>query len=234
MYAWASLSAFAGLSPRVRGNPSGSIGQMSSKRSIPACAGEPFSIKSSSNRARVYPRVCGGTWITGYRSSDQPGLSPRVRGNPPVQYPKVVAFRSIPACAGEPCHGTGGVSFRTVYPRVCGGTVQGCVVHIVNRGLSPRVRGNPQIRHPALRHFRSIPACAGEPSIDAISGLTGTVYPRVCGGTVSNSPCLGMMVGLSPRVRGNPRTRCSDERLYGSIPACAGEPKTDDKSPDLA
>ena len=51
------------------------------------------------------------------------GLSPRVRGNPPVLTPAALAQGSIPACAGEP--GERGIdAFGVeVYPRVCGGTL---------------------------------------------------------------------------------------------------------------
>ena len=50
-----------GLSPRVRGNPLGTIGAGSYRRSIPACAGEPGADFAPACPAWVYPRVCGGT-----------------------------------------------------------------------------------------------------------------------------------------------------------------------------
>ena len=51
---------------------------------------------------------------------------------------------------------------------------------------------------------RSIPACAGEPSEtrERMSWLG--VYPRVCGGTPPTGLTYGPIIGLSPRVRGNP------------------------------
>ena len=54
-----------------------------------------------------------------------------------------------------------------------------------------------------MGQLRSIPACAGEPSV-TVSVITHIwVYPRVCGGT-NNAPCnLHGHDGLSPRVRGN-------------------------------
>ena len=71
-----------GLSPRVRGNQPESMTQEWSRRSIPACTGEPTGIAASTMPDRVYPRVYGGTnpYIRDilFRS----GLSPRVRGNP--------------------------------------------------------------------------------------------------------------------------------------------------------
>ena len=50
-----------GLSPRVRGNPSGALTPQTIGRSIPACAGEPVPANGSTLSSRVYPRVCGGT-----------------------------------------------------------------------------------------------------------------------------------------------------------------------------
>ena len=50
------------------------------------------------------------------------------------------------------------------------------------------------------------------------------VYPRVCGGTSSNSSPCSMISGLSPRVRGNLVGVGGGGGWGGSIPACAGEP----------
>ena len=53
--------SFAGLSPRVRGNPEDLTGEQRPQGSIPACAGEPVSVPYAAVFAEVYPRVCGGT-----------------------------------------------------------------------------------------------------------------------------------------------------------------------------
>ena len=50
------------------------------------------------------------------------------------------------------------------------------------------------------------------------------VYPRVCGGTTSGAVSVTVHVGLSPRVRGNPRELTKPGAPVRSIPACAGEP----------
>ena len=131
---------------------------------------------------------------------------------------------SIPACAGEPWSG---IPYRTVgriYPRVCGGTISPRSWRICLMGLSPRVRGNPHIHpHTGIR-LRSIPACAGEPRSEPRPHWPSGVYPRVCGGTVTPSVAVVIVMGLSPRVRGNPPSPCPTGRRSGSIPACAGEP----------
>ena len=92
----------SGLSPRVRGNhPTRRAGDCQ-VGSIPACAGEPWTITRSCRSRGVYPRVCGGTCLR-YRLVDaRQGLSPRVRGNPFQAGSRRSVGRSIPACAGEP------------------------------------------------------------------------------------------------------------------------------------
>ena len=111
------------------------------------------------------------------------GLSPRVRGNHALSIQPNAYAGSIPACAGEPgsllirrvtrpvyprvCGGTGHslacILIRGVYPRVCGGTVAATRANDSIGGLSPRVRGNPRLRHWQVPSEGSIPACAGEP-----------------------------------------------------------------------
>ena len=91
------------------------------------------------------------------------GLSPRVRGNPLRVLHRLTARRSIPARAGEPLPKHIRGRKYTVYPRACGGTVNGVTSRRLLSGLSPRVRGN---RIPSWfdgDRRRSIPARAGEP-----------------------------------------------------------------------
>ena len=50
------------------------------------------------------------------------------------------------------------------------------------------------------------------------------VYPRACGGTARARRAMTLMLGLSPRVRGNLSRRGRGAAASGSIPARAGEP----------
>ena len=93
-------------------------------------------------------------------------------------------------------------------------------------GLSPRVRGNPQLLRNQQRLPRSIPACAGEPVVLQQPPRPGPVYPRVCGGTRDCEKATVGLAGLSPRVRGNRRDDVHGTAQRWSIPACAGEPGT--------
>ena len=215
-----------GLSPRVRGNQFVGLAAGPLTGSIPACAGEPMFVALCCDDEEVYPRVCGGTGpglgsgarlavyprvCGGTRTKDRPprhadGLSPRVRGNP--------SLASISPSAS------------TVYPRVCGGTPPRPPLFCCPNGLSPRVRGNLFGESSLRRRLGSIPACAGEPHRRLPGCGSDQVYPRVCGGTgLFPLPALRRR-GLSPRVRGNPAERRDDGNGEGSIPACAGEPKS--------
>ena len=219
-----------GLSPRVRGNPYRWPVVRIGCGSIPACAGEPVACAISDQGPSVYPRVCGGTYRIAYCCRDGDGLSPRVRGNP--VFPLLVGAhrRSIPACAGEPPLGRARDRAGPVYPRVCGGTDDAKRGRDGCEGLSPLVRGNPNGLCRPGYEGGSIPACAGEPaSWQRCAGTVG-VYPRVCGGTARAVASRVSIHGLSPRVRGNHRALRGVARCAGSIPACAGEPRSNAES----
>ena len=215
----------AGLSPRVRGNPTEGTGTPAPLRSIPACAGEPHQPGANEQGVGVYPRVCGGTGTVPPIDAETPGLSPRVRGN--RAHPRAVAPQhgSIPACAGEPPRGCPRRVPTGVYPRVCGGTALDADFGGLVEGLSPRVRGNPNPKAGHSRASGSIPACAGEPDAGSFALAEMWVYPRVCGGTDISGAGMVSRPGLSPRVRGNLSVQKGAEQARGSIPSCAGEPR---------
>ena len=143
------------------------IRKMTTTGSIPACAGEPRHRHLSRHVLRVYPRVCGGAdkpisvreagWglsprVRGspvpmrvVRPSVGPGLSPRVRGSRLESDSRLSARGSIPACAGEPPGRCRAPDDHRVYPRVCGGALEGSRPDRHETGLSPRVRGSPGI-----------------------------------------------------------------------------------------
>ena len=216
----------AGLSPRVRGNLIGQPVPVLHDGSIPACAGEPSSRRGGTDGGRVYPRVCGGTFLTSCSISRRAGLSPRVRGNLRQTSLTLPRPRSIPACAGEPACTSHAGRRRRVYPRVCGGTVALYAQRERGQGLSPRVRGNPPDSQTLAADDGSIPACAGEPTWLMRPSTATAVYPRVCGGTENTQLADDIKRGLSPRVRGNQGRRHDHASPAGSIPACAGEPSS--------
>ena len=120
---WAQAKQWdEGLSPRVRGNLSRVAANQRPPGTIPACAGEPRPWRTAGSPRRDYPRVCGGTDTHWRGSPPQPGLSPRVRGNPHQREVYEHWIGTIPACAGEPAYRRSNAIPCRDYPRVCGGT----------------------------------------------------------------------------------------------------------------
>ena len=215
-----------GLSPRVRGNQSGSIVSTVRAGSIPARAGEPKRSWGKGWCATVYPRACGGTPLRVRPWDLMRGLSPRVRGNRLPRGRWACRRGSIPARAGEP---PGGATIREttpVYPRACGGTEFFLEPQTARDGLSPRVRGNPACRPQCGQCAGSIPARAGEPNSRRGCAARSSVYPRACGGTAGGAGWKLLNIGLSPRVRGNRLGDSRIVRMTRSIPARAGEPRS--------
>ena len=152
--------------------------------SIPAYAGEPAPTHRELLSAAVYPRVCGGTTNTRALAITPAGLSPRMRGNLARASSSLSFSGSIPAYAGEPSVFSIQPPCRAVYPRVCGGTYRELYQNAMHEGLSPRMRGNPSVKHCRHPSLRSIPAYAGEPTGFKCRFCGHRVYPRVCGGTL--------------------------------------------------
>ena len=152
-------------------------------RSIPAPAGEPRSAAMRINRARVYPRACGGTNRWSNILLILLGLSPRLRGNLLGRLGRRQRYGSIPAPAGEPSSTLSSCSAERVYPRACGGTTLADLETTVTEGLSPRLRGNQAADLGEHLVYGSIPAPAGEPLWLGSTSGTKRVYPRACGGT---------------------------------------------------
>ena len=92
------------------------------------------------------------------------------------------------------------------------------------KGLSPRVRGNRFCAACLLGFLGPIPACAGQPELDARNCSYKGAYPRVCGATQQVRAKVFHQRGLSPRVRGNPINDFLALIMEGPIPACAGQP----------
>ena len=196
----------SGLSPRVRGNHCCEARGSPVGGSIPAGAGEPGGQHGREGWGRVYPRGCGGTSIHSGMRGTATGLSPRVRGN------REAARNSRRALAVYP-RGCGGTDSSTrareainegSIPAGAGEPAIGDIVDGNLKGLSPRVRGNPQGLLVVQVPERSIPAGAGEPC------------PEI--------PEIKVTTGLSPRVRGNLQEKLETAGNVRAIPAGAGEP----------
>ena len=195
--------ALCGLSPRIRGNRRVDDMERALEGSIPAYTGEPEAEGRGGHRRMVYPRVYGGTLVKERPTSECDGLSPRIRGNRAIYGCCPGGDRSIPAYTGEPGPASPSRRLRRVYPRVYGGTTYFLRYRTFSSGLSPRIRGNRHYRRLEKLFGRSIPAYTGEPTTGGRRARRRTVYPRVYGGTVKANRLVNVVLGLSPRIRGN-------------------------------
>ena len=131
-----------GLSPRARGNRTRRGASLGGCGPIPASAGEPRPHPPRMGSPRAYPRERGGTRAVLMHPGRYSGLSPRARGNP-AEAEKIQEYvRPIPASAGEPQDHSSKFLLHGAYPRERGGTRRVSWIHQIERGLSPRARGN--------------------------------------------------------------------------------------------
>ncbi len=196
-----------GLSPRARGNQGFYSESRHWKGTIPACTGEPQESESGTAVAGDYPCVHGGTSQKNDADARPEGLSPRARGNPAQLSARRVSVGTIPACTGEPLHHRLRYRSHRDYPRVHGGTAARALDAQTDEGLSPRARGNLGALVVLPNEAGTIPACTGEPARRRLTTCARRDYPRVHGGTLRADSIGLMMLGLSPRARGNHRIR---------------------------
>ena len=178
---FASVTAFHGSSPRVRGTLALTTAGRELGRFIPACAGNAGRSPSLQSRSPVHPRVCGER---GLRSSEMARLE-----------------RFIPACAGNASNRCCPASRRSVHPRVCGERFLVAPIGIDQVGSSPRVRGTHQRQVLGLHQGRFIPACAGNAPARRLGMPSSPVHPRVCGERRYRCHAVTCRDGSSPRVR---------------------------------
>ena len=192
----------AGLSPRVRGIRYAPQIPGHRRGSIPACTGNPSVPGRWPRRGWVYPRVYGESPPTGSTGGEVVGLSPRVRGIHQGAGAHRIGRRSIPACTGNPIDQVIFALATEVYPRVYGESTPDPDGRPNAQGLSPRVRGIPEIVRGAMGEPGSIPACTGNPYPARQSRPRRRVYPRVYGESLEARRRADRGTGLSPRVRG--------------------------------
>ena len=92
------------------------------------------------------------------------------------------------------------------------------------QGLSPRARGNLGQQAGSPGGEGPIPASAGQPCRSRFSSCRCGAYPRERGATRVDAAYRLILVGLSPRARGNHPRKARHWALPGPIPASAGQP----------
>ena len=119
---WLFRSTPRGLSPHIRGNGIHPSRIEAVTGSIPAHTGE--------------------RCLAGSKRRPVQGLSPHIRGNAAIAAAPAGARGSIPAHTGERRTLSMVSDFSKVYPRTYGGTFWWIGPHILQKGLSPHIRGN--------------------------------------------------------------------------------------------
>ena len=195
--------ASAGLSPRIRGNRRTRRSAQRPSRSIPAHTGKPSRRRSRRWRDRVYPRAYGETGELRFVRGENPGLSPRIRGNHDRGLRGRTRLGSIPAHTGKPDLGLPAIVVNRVYPRAYGETAAEQTDPRFITGLSPRIRGNLRKRKTLGLSVGSIPAHTGKPERTTTRWRSARVYPRAYGETKKIPQLVARKTGLSPRIRGN-------------------------------
>ncbi len=190
--------------------------------SIPAPTGKPLGL----SRLPIIPAPTGKPLSQFVRRNvDEDGLSPRLRGNLRHHFGDTPVEGSIPAPTGKPPPGRPRLADTGVYPRAYGETGPSSWAGSSRTGLSPRLRGNPVVNAVSRHCLRSIPAPTGKPAIPAPAVTTSPVYPRAYGETALPGRNTASIMGLSPRLRGNPASKMWKSPGRRSIPAPTGKPR---------
>ena len=135
-------SVFVGSSPRMRGNYRKLDCKATSRRFIPAYAGQLPAGSRGVNVLPVHPRVCGAIVDARPFVACGTGSSPRMRGNSGDDMGGVCSIRFIPAYAGQLNVTRPSPLLAPVHPRVCGAIQKGLLWAPKDSGSSPRMRGN--------------------------------------------------------------------------------------------
>src|SRR5690606_35926821 len=135
---------FGGTSPRLRGTVAVRSERESSRRYIPAPAGNCPKAPNEAPFKPVHPRACGELITPSLLYLRRGGTSPRLRGTVARSNPEAFKKRYIPAPAGN-CVVTHQLpTLRAVHPRACGELTFPSLLGRTPRGTSPRLRGTAE------------------------------------------------------------------------------------------
>ncbi len=151
----------SGLSPHARGTYAWDEQVQQIQRFIPACAGNMVIDISTRLPCTVYPRMRGEHDRMIIRTRRQSGLSPHARGTSRIRLTASVAWRFIPACAGNIGPAYCPAPVQSVYPRMRGEHPRSSTTPRCSAGLSPHARGTYLPAKTSSQRLRFIPACAG-------------------------------------------------------------------------
>ncbi len=181
-------------------------------------------VRCGSERAdQVEPRLSGGDDLDVSACGCRGGGSPLTRGRRRRSVVSGTRLRWIPAYAGETRMQQRMRVPPWVDPRLRGGDSGTNPFFKTNEGGSPLTRGRHAQHQQRGGALRWIPAYAGETAQDVSGGLGDRVDPRLRGGDHQFLNRTEFNLGGSPLTRGRRADITTLARLFGWIPAYAGE-----------
>ncbi len=220
----ACLTAAWGPSPLSRGSQLGEVAAGFLLGSIPALAGQPSRAPRSADQCRVHPRSRGAAAVGRAQAQGVQGPSPLSRGSHVDGQRQQTGVGSIPALAGQPAWRTIRGRHGRVHPRSRGAATPARAKRVARQGPSPLSRGSRRRTSRKASPQGSIPALAGQPTVDAQTEAAQVVHPRSRGAADAPDEAAVCAVGPSPLSRGSLDDRGRRQLDIGSIPALAGQP----------
>ena len=216
------MAFFFGSSPLARGTLYGNVAAPTSRRFIPARAGNTPSASPWKRPGPVHPRSRGEHAHAHYERDHDSGSSPLARGTLPDGWYRCRVDRFIPARAGNTISRRRKINSAPVHPRSRGEHVRSSRWMDRPTGSSPLARGTRARHHGSRRRYRFIPARAGNTSPPANGGTAQPVHPRSRGEHGDRRhPILGEN-GSSPLARGTRPPGPRPDARSRFIPARAG------------
>ncbi len=215
-------SVRVGSSPHARGTLANRASHVSSRRIIPACAGNARNHAMPPINGADHPRMRGERAGSTRSASRGAGSSPHARGTPPRSGVRSRPARIIPACAGNAAPRRSGATVPPDHPRMRGERCARILPTSSYCGSSPHARGTRVSADSGAVTYRIIPACAGnaDPNGGWRSGAPD--HPRMRGER-SHAVAHGVRhVGSSPHARGTLFAGWVAVDVRRIIPACAG------------
>ena len=138
-----SSTSSTGSSPHSRGTPSCGLGDRGRRRFIPALAGNTILLLRKAGKITVHPRTRGEHVIEINAEACAYGSSPHSRGTHRVGAHSNVAYRFIPALAGNTSPAPFYSFVSPVHPRTRGEHGSTASKKTSKPGSSPHSRGTP-------------------------------------------------------------------------------------------
>ena len=214
--------AVAGSSPLARGTHGRGRPRVHVRRFIPARAGNTRPGPSGPRCTTVHPRSRGEHVELAVEVALVAGSSPLARGTPQPASPPRIAYRFIPARAGNTPPAVRWTIRMTVHPRSRGEHARICSHHRSESGSSPLARGTRSRSARACSSDRFIPARAGNTRSCSRGRTWSSVHPRSRGEHLQEHRHYYASIGSSPLARGTPVVAEANAPLRRFIPARAG------------